>query len=138
MRKPPAKLRGTAASAWKMFKPQIAKLDPICVKFGKQGRLNYNTLLYVSFFFFGFQLCGLIFQQQCKPERIYRPRQCQERRGNKMVPASDWGSTRNLCIQHATDKAADSRFKTELHGSAVPPQKENCPPNGRLKRSGDV
>lgn len=34
--------------------------------------------------------------------------------------------------------SADSEFKTELHGSAVPPQKENCPTSGRLKRSGDV
>lgn len=33
-----------------MFKPQIAKLGPICVRFEKQGQPNYNTLL--SFFIF--------------------------------------------------------------------------------------
>lgn len=83
LRMPPAKLKRTAASAWKMFKPQIAKLDPICVTFGKQGQLNYNTLL--SVFLVLFQICGLIFQQQCKPELNHRTCRCQDRRGSKFI-----------------------------------------------------
>lgn len=82
LRKPPAKLKRTAASAWKMFKPQIAKLGPICVRFEKQGQLNYNTLLSVSP---PPQICGLIFQQQCKPQLIHQPCQCQDRRGSKFI-----------------------------------------------------
>lgn len=98
LRKPPAKLKRTAASAWKMFKPQIAKLDPICVTFWKQGQLNYNTLL--SVFLFLFQICGLIFQQQCKPELIHRPCRCQGGRGSKFIRYMlDWVFTLSVDVE---------------------------------------